>query len=504
VNGLTLVETLSLIERKALPALAENYSDAKSIAEKSSLSLDQAFRAIEWLASKGFAEIKEEKNKSISLSDEGKKALKEGLVERKLVNELAKLKGKSDLAKLGKALGKDLNIALGFARKKAWIGIAKEKDKMIISLTGLEKEKSIEEKLIERINEGKLAKLSDEEKNALNELMKRNLVVEREESSRLARISKKGSEALKQVGKVKEEINVLSSDLIKTGAWKKAGFRRFNVQDPCPPLFAGKKQPYMQFLEQVRLKMIELGFKEMQTRLIELEFYNFDVLFQPQNHPARSWTDTFQLRKPSKGKLPEKKIVEAVKASHETGFASGSKGWRYAWNEEIAGKLMPLAHGTANSAMQLVKGVEVPGKYFTFARVFRPDVMDATHLTEFNQLEGFVVAEDINFRHLLGMLKQFAIEIAGAEKVRFIPDYYPFTEPSVQLNALHPELGWVEFAGAGMFRPEVLRPLGIHAEAVAWGLGVDRLAMFKLGIKDVRQLFSQDLEWLRQSKMVVI
>jgi len=163
---------------------------------------------------------------------------------------------------------------------------------------------------------------------------------------------------------------------------------------------------------------------------------------------------------------------------------------------------MPAAHGTAHSARQLVQGIEVPGKYFAIARCYRPDVIDASHLIEFNQLEGFIVGENLNFRSLLGMLKQFATEIAGAEAVKFYPDYYPFTEPSVQLSAKHPKLGWVEFAGAGIFRPEMMHALGIEEPAIAWGMGIDRLAMFKLGIKDIRYLFSDDLDWLRESRMV--
>ena len=164
---------------------------------------------------------------------------------------------------------------------------------------------------------------------------------------------------------------------------------------------------------------------------------------------------------------------------------------------------MPTAHGTAHSARQLVKGVQVPGKYFAMARCFRPDVLDATHLIEFNQTEGFIVGEELNFTPLLGMLEQFAKEIAGAKEVKFIPDYYPFTEPSVQLSALHPKLGWVELGGAGMFRPEILENLGIKGQAIAWGIGIDRLAMFRLGVKDIRYLFSDDLNWLRKSKAVV-
>ncbi|MBI5884611.1 phenylalanine--tRNA ligase subunit alpha, partial [archaeon] len=360
-----------------------------------------------------------------------------------------------------------------------------------------------EERLIKALEKGKKS-FTDEDLAALKELMKRGLVEEVKEKERKIKISEAGLQARKGLGKMAGEVNVLSSELLRQGGWKTVKLRKFNVFGPAPTPVMGKKQPYNQFLEQVRLKLVELGFKEMPTRLVELEFYNFDVLFQPQNHPARSWTDTYQLKQPSKGRLPGKKIVDAVKTSHEKGTASGSKGWGYKSDKGIAERLMPLAHGTAASAMQLVKGVEVPGKYFTLARVFRPDITDATHLGEFNQLEGFVVGEDINFRHLLGILKQFAIEVAGAEKVSFMPCYYPFTEPSVQLNALHQVLGWIELGGAGMFRPEVLRPLGIQEQALAWGLGLDRLAMLKLGINDMRQLFSQDLDWLRKSKMVVV
>jgi len=146
--------------------------------------------------------------------------------------------------------------------------------------------------------------------------------------------------------------------------------------------------------------------------------------------------------------------------------------------------------------------VEIPGKYFTIRRCFRPDVIDATHGVEFNQTEGIVIDQTLTFKNLLGILKQFAVEIAGAEKIRFYSDYYPFTEPSVQLSAKHPEMGWIEFAGAGIFRPELTLPLGVEEPVIAWGIGIDRLAMFKLGIKDIRNLFTKNLEWLRKTKVL--
>jgi phenylalanyl-tRNA synthetase alpha chain len=152
--------------------------------------------------------------------------------------------------------------------------------------------------------------------------------------------------------------------------------------------------------------------------------------------------------------------------------------------------------GTAVSARTLYN-LKIPAKYFCIARCYRPDSVDAVHLSEFNQLEGISCDPSITFRTLLGLLKTFAEQIAGATKVRFKPDYYPFTSPSAELSAYHPELGFIEFGGSGIFRPEVTAPFGISDPVIAWGLGVDRLYMVKRGINDIRELFTQNLNWLR-------
>jgi phenylalanyl-tRNA synthetase alpha chain len=166
---------------------------------------------------------------------------------------------------------------------------------------------------------------------------------------------------------------------------------------------------------------------------------------------------------------------------------------------------MPRAHDTAISPRFLMrKDLKIPGKYFSLVRCFRPDVIDATHGVEFNQLGGIIIDKDLSFRHLLGLLKNFAVEITKAKEVRFFPDYFPFTEPSTQISVKHPKLGWMEIAGAGVFRPELTIPLGVKEPVIAWGFGLDRLAMLKLGIKDIRDLFSHDLGFLRDSKKVFV
>jgi phenylalanyl-tRNA synthetase alpha chain len=145
----------------------------------------------------------------------------------------------------------------------------------------------------------------------------------------------------------------------------------------------------------------------------------------------------------------------------------------------------------------MAAGPKIPGKYFSIARCFRYDQVDATHAPDFFQVEGIVLGEGINFRTLLGLLRLFAVEVARAPEVKFLPAYFPYTEPSVEMHARHPKLGWMELGGAGLFRPEVTRPLGVKVPVIAWGLGLDRMAMTALGLSDIRDLFTPDLEQLR-------
>jgi phenylalanyl-tRNA synthetase alpha chain len=312
---------------------------------------------------------------------------------------------------------------------------------------------------------------------------------------------KKTEETLIKAGNV---IGELTHDILITGLWKGRKFKRVNVEVVRKKLdrtkiVPGKRQPYNQFLWQVKKKLIKMGFKEVKGQTIVTEFWNYDSLYQAQNHSCRDWAQTYSLKYPKYGKLPDKKIVERVRATHEDGWKTGSTGWGYKWNAKKASQLMPIAHDTAISPMILSsKELQIPGKYFQIVRCYRPDVIDATHGVEFNQMGGIVVAEDLNFKHLLELLKQFVHELIGPYEMKFISGYFPFTEPSLEVSVKHPELGWMEAAGAGIFRPELTEPLGVKVPVIAWGFGIDRLAMFKLKINDIRELFSSNLKWLRE------
>ncbi|MCD6477824.1 MAG: phenylalanine--tRNA ligase subunit alpha [Candidatus Aenigmarchaeota archaeon] len=404
------------------------------------------------------------------LTEEGRKYLKEGLPELKLLEEVKKENSIKNL----KESVENFNIALQWAKKNGWVEI---KNGNLVLKKSPSKYEMYE--LLKKID--KREPVSDEQ---IKILLKRNLIKKIRED-----IEKKAREF---VGK---EITNLHPSLIKTGLWRDVKFKKYNVKAVGKPIYPGKIHPYQKFIIKVRRKLVELGFKEMTGPTIETEFWNFDALFQPQNHPARDWTDTYSLKNPEYGNLPDKKLVEAVKRSHE-------ENWKYKWDEKKASKLMPRAHDTAISPRYLFKGVEIPGKYFSLVRCYRPDVIDARHLVEFNQLGGFVIGENMNLKNLLGLLKMFAIEFGNTDEVKFLPDYYPFTEPSVQISIKHKDLGWMELAGAGIFRKELTEPLGIKVPVIAWGIGLDRLAMCSLNIKDVRELFSQNLLWLRNSKVL--
>jgi phenylalanyl-tRNA synthetase alpha chain len=481
-----LVESLSDIETSCLKNLDQNkWKDIFQIQKDSNLPIDSVRRAIQWLNEKKFIEIKKDKKESVELTILGKNNLKNGLPERRLIQILQNNNGKISMSEIknnNKLENSEINIAIGIARKNAWISIIKSESEPLFDLTGLEEElingEYSVEKALNMVYESKEITCSEKKlliNRGLIEVILQNVIY--------SKLSQSGIKALCLLEKVKRE---------------------FNIKGDVPKINFGKKQPYVQFLEQIRAKLVSLGFKEMYSPIITQEFYNFDVLFQSQNHPARSWSDTYQLKKPKFGSLPNSNIVSKIKAAHENGGNTGSTGWKYNWDENIAKKLMPASQGTAHSARQLVNGVTIPGKYFTIARCYRPDVIDASHLVEFNQMEGIIIDKNLNFINLLGIIKQFTIEIAQAKQVKFTTGYFPFTEPSCEVFVEHPSLGWVEVGGAGVFRPEITKSLGIEGRVLAWGLGIDRLAMCALEIKDIRDLFSSNLEWLRNSKQVVI
>ncbi|MFA4819980.1 MAG: phenylalanine--tRNA ligase subunit alpha, partial [Candidatus Aenigmatarchaeota archaeon] len=386
-----------------------------------------------------------------ALTEEGIKYLKHGLPEKRLI-ELLKEKNGLSMKDAAKWLGGEFAVAFQWCKKYKCITITDGKLMLVSDVSG---EIKHQENALKEIASGR-----EPEPDVLQILVQRKLA--EKESEGIVK------QAEKFVGK---EITNLNTELIKTGMWRKVKLKPYNVEARGKRIYIGKQQPYNRFLQGVRRKLVEMGFQEMKGPTIETEFWNFDALFQPQNHPSRDWTQTYSLKNPKEGALPNKALVDRVKAAHENGWTTGSSGWGYKWDPTKAARLMPRAHGTALSARTLANGPVIPGRYFAISRCYRPDIIDMTHGVEFNQTEGIVIDESLTFKNLLGVLKQFAVEFAGAEKTKFLPDYYPFVEPGVQMSAKHPKLGWVELGGAGIFREELTKPLGVDVPVIAWGLG---------------------------------
>lgn len=480
-------------------------ASARELIEETKLSESAIMRAALSLIDKGYLKMEESKVTYVRLNDEGALYAAEGLPERKLIKAVLRLGGKAPMVKAAEESGvkkEVLPIALGWISRKGLGRIIKEGGEIFLEARG-EPSETADEALLKYIfSKGNVVaeELDETLKGALRILRGRKLLIETEKAVRTLYLTEKGKEALTKGVKVAPEVSELTPELITSGKWRQVRLKKYNIEAPCAPSWPGKKQPYKKFLDELKLKLISLGFKEMTGPIIELMFFNCDALFMPQDHPAREIHDIFFLKEPKFGDLSKYRgYVENVKSAHENGWKTGSKGWGYAFSMKDASRLVLRSHGTAISVRKLIsEDLEIPGKYFSIARCYRPEVTDRTHLTEFNQVEGIVVGEKLTFRDLLGVLKTFATEIAGADEVSFRPDYFPFTEPSVELVAYKRGYGWLEFGGAGIFRPEVTLPLGIKVPVLAWGLGVDRLFMMKAKIDDIREIFTQDLEWLRR------
>tara|TARA_B100001287_G_scaffold75866_1_gene63032 strand:+ start:5580 stop:7097 length:1518 start_codon:yes stop_codon:yes gene_type:complete len=480
--------------------ILNSFGRNNTISNVESLSNVEFMRSAMYLENKKLVEIIKSEKKVVLLDKNGLDAYKNKLPEIVLIDLLKK----QDLTiqKINQKLNPDRSkFAIGYLKKLGIINF----EKGIVSLNS--KNKSIketpEQNFINKIGKSELdiSKLSKEDNYAFVVLQKRKKILSIQNRNKFElKLTDLGKDIRLELPKT-PGIELNSPSIIKSRKWESQRFRRYDVETPVPRLHIGKTQPYLDFLDELKLKLMQLGFEEMEGPIIDTEFYNFDALYQPQNHPARTWTDVYKLKYPKEGKLTDKKLVERVKNSHETGGDIDSTGWNYKWSEKIAKSLMPRSHTTSVSARKMSSNPKIPGKYFTIGRVFRPDVLDATHLIEFNQLEGIVIGDELSFKNLLGILKKFAEEVSGAKKIRFLPDYYPFTEPSVQIDVWSEKLNkWVEFGGAGIFRPELTHPLGITQPVIAWGLGVDRMFQQRIKSKDIRELFSDNLKWLREVK----
>lgn len=376
------------------------------------------------------------------------------------------------------------NAKVGFSKamSKGWIVLDKASGKVT------RKVDSISDDVQEHLNfivNNESDRVPD---NFKQEYKKRKLV---QEVLTKSFILKKGTNFSVSVSKPETD---LTPEMIATESWKTKTFKPYNFNALGVLPDSGHLHPLLKVRTEFRQIFLEMGFSEMPTNnFIESSFWNFDALFQPQQHPARDAHDTFFLSDPKESTEFPMEYLERVKRVHSNG-GYGSQGYRYDWTISEAQKNLLRTHTTAVSARMLYKLAQdkefKPVKYFSIDRVFRNETLDATHLAEFHQVEGVIADYDLTLGDLIGVLYEFFKKL-GITKLNFKPAYNPYTEPSMEIFCYHEGLKkWIEVGNSGIFRPEMLLPMGLPAKVnvIAWGLSLERPTMIKYGYNNIRDL----------------
>jgi len=463
-----LSHVLHDIERQIVKALqSEPNLTEEQLVQKTKLSMDQIRRGVEWLRQKKLADVGETIKISSSLGKNGLDSLKNGLPERRLVNLVKD--GPKTFDEIRSSLqGPDFNAAIANAKKNDWISIEKMETGSKISLKQ-EPVQTPEELMISTIGEKTISSNPLSMFPALKPLMERpDFIIKHEEKTKTVSLSEPGK---------KIDLEKLDSGAI-------------DVEAEVPHVHAARIHPLKDTINEIRETFVHLGFSEILGNLSQSSFWNFDALFTPQDHPARELQDTFYLKDLNAKQLATPAQIKNVSNAHK-------KGWRYYWDIQEARKMVLRTHTTCVTIKHLADKKPDEARIFSLGRVFRNEKLSFKHLAEFNQVEGVVVGKHITLRDLMGIQKEFYRKI-GLTKVKFWPTFFPYTEPSLQSMVYNEKLGkWIELFGMGIFRPEVTKPLGITKPVLAWGGGIERIAMLKFGLDDVREFYNNNLSWLR-------
>lgn len=481
-------DALHPLERRVLPIL-QSGMHVEDVAAASNLSDVEALRGLQWLAAKGVLQIHERKYHVIELGENGKIALKQGLPEYRFLKLLKTKKTVPEIQQYFTT--EEFNAALGILKRRDAITFTSGK---IMKAKAADAMLSDEHDIMSFLHGLTTTAYDKIDKTLLDQFkQRRDFVHVHERSERSITLN----EGIKPHEFSYEElIEHLTPEVIANQTWKQTRFRKYQVEAIVPVKHYGKAHFVTEAIEAVRRIWISMGFTEMEGPIVQTAFWDLDALFVPQDHPARELQDTLYVR--GGGKVPRELMLK-VKDAHERGV-DGSTGWNYQYNEQEAKRLLLRTHTTVLSAQTIstLKATDLPAKFFAIGKVFRNETIDWKHLAEFHQVEGIVVG-DVTLQDLIGLQQQFYAKL-GFPKVRFRPGYFPYTEPSCEVEVWHPGRNeWVEIGGMGVFRPEVVEPLtGLKdVRVLAWGLGLERIITMKYGIADLRELYNNDLRDLR-------
>ncbi|MEO1403106.1 MAG: phenylalanine--tRNA ligase subunit alpha [Cyanobacteria bacterium J06635_1] len=392
-------------------------------------------------------------------------------------------RGITEVETLRRLLGKDFSTNYGALRKSQAVDMQDQdgtKTIVVLAPSALEHYQQ-RQTLFTTLAQGK--PLTDETRTHLDWLQQEGYIAQKSKAD----YQITGLPALKAL-ELQPLVTTLTSELLLSGQWHKVDLKPYNIHDEVPDVAYGRPTILTRCIQLIRDIFLNMGFDEMSGQLVETAFWNFDVLFTPQDHPAREVQDTFYLHHPQHLPLPDDaQLIEDVKQVHEQNYGGE-------WTPDEASRTILRAHTTSSTARKLYALQGQTGKYFSIEKVFRNETIDRTHLAEFHQIEGVIIGELLNVRTLKGYLAYF-YERLGFKNLKFKPTYNPYTEPSLEVYAYHPpSQRYLEVGNSGLFRPEMLTPLGCGNRAtIAWGLGLERIAMLLYDVEKLSDLVGPDI-----------
>jgi phenylalanyl-tRNA synthetase alpha chain len=505
---------LSQLQVDLLQQLAQAAAAPRILDLARQLGLDQApvTAACTILEQLGLVRMEERPYEEIRLGEAGAPHASVPLPERVIVDVLLMQGGSCKLTEVPHHC--ELN-ATQVGQTLRWLtqrGWAEKRGEMLVLAAGARDQTGRpqpDEELIQALAGGRVARREELEHEglpvaeALELLARRKGFLDiRQRTDRFVHLTDAGRKLLTSGVRGRRRVTQLTPELLADGGWREVELAPYDVTLAARQLYPGKEHAFQRTLDKVRRVFLEMGFTEVTSPWVESSFWDFDALFQPQDHPARDMQDTFYVCRPQRCPLPDEALVERVRAAHETGGQTGSTGWRYRWDRELAQRPVLRTHTTAATIRALAAhAAGAPGKYFAIGPVFRRETVDYKHLPVFHQVDGIIVDRHASLSTLLGTLAAFYGKM-GFPKVRFRPSFFPYTEPSAEVYLWLEQRGeWVEMGGSGLFRPEVTQPLGIADRVLAWGLGLERLAMLIHGLTSIGELYFATMPWLREEPL---
>jgi phenylalanyl-tRNA synthetase alpha chain len=438
--------TLHPIEQKILSALVPAGSlSFEALVGATSLQEDQVRRALQWLSSKGLITINEMTQSRLEfVRNPPELELMRRITDSSSPLTVEELRDVS-------ASPEEFSAAFGRARSSGWVSV--EGDPTPVVRVTDSKGPEVVRSLLEMVSGGNdEASLSGEQAALLPDLLKRGILRRNESRSTTVSVTDAGRQA--SMGPPEKElIDRLTPEILTSGAWRGKGLRPIDVEAKAPRFYPGRRHPVRDFIREVRETYISMGFTEVQGNSVHPAFWNFDALFVPQDHPSREMQDTFYLEGLLDRRLSRTGTVAKVAATHENGWKTGSRGWGYRWDIEEARRLVLRTHNTVLTVKALSEEKEKERRVFAVSKVYRNENLDYKHLAEFYQMDGIMVGEGLNVRHLMGFLNEFYKKL-GMSQVKLWPSFFPYTEPSLEVVGYSKAVkAWIELSGSGFFRP---------------------------------------------------